>query len=144
MASLSAVINGGGLGQIGDIIHNVSTALSGREDDIRDLLTRLDNFIGTLDAQHDHIVAAMAQLNRVAATFAGQRERHRPRRCQDPAGSRCADQSAPQIVTALDRLRDLQRHRHRAGQRHPGRPGGNLKNLEPTLQRPGRHRTRHR
>ena len=46
LSSLSVVVNGGGLGQIGDIIHNFSTALSGREADVRDLLTRLDNFVG--------------------------------------------------------------------------------------------------
>ena len=31
LSSLSAVVNGGGLGQIGDIIHNFNAALSGRE-----------------------------------------------------------------------------------------------------------------
>ena len=36
----------GGLGQLGDIIHNFNAALSGREPEIRELLTRLDNFVG--------------------------------------------------------------------------------------------------
>ena len=31
-ASLAAVVNGGGLGQIGDIIHNFNAALSGHQD----------------------------------------------------------------------------------------------------------------
>ena len=59
LSSLSAVVNGGGLGQIGDIIHNFNAALSGRETEIRELLTRLDTFIGTLDAQRDNLVATI-------------------------------------------------------------------------------------
>lgn len=74
LSSLSAVVNGGGLGQIGDIVHNFSAAVSGREPEIRELLTRLDNFVGVLDAQRDNIIASIQQLNRVAGTFAGQRE----------------------------------------------------------------------
>ncbi len=74
LSSLSAVANGGGLGQIGDIIHNFSSALSGREPEIRELLTRLDNFVGVLDTQRDNIIASIQQLNRVAGTFAGQRD----------------------------------------------------------------------
>jgi len=74
LSSLSTVVNGGGLGQIGDIIHNFSTAVSGREPEIRELLTRLDNFVGVLDQQRDNIIATIQQLKRVAGTFASQRE----------------------------------------------------------------------
>jgi virulence factor Mce-like protein len=73
LSSLSTVVNGGGLGQISDVIHNFSIAVSGREPQIRELLTRLDNFVGVLDAQRDNIVASIQQLNRVAGTFASQR-----------------------------------------------------------------------
>jgi virulence factor Mce-like protein len=73
LSSLSAVVNAGGLGQIGDIIHNVNATLSGREDAIRDLLTRLDTFVGTVDGQRDEINSAIKSLNRLAATIAGQR-----------------------------------------------------------------------
>ena len=51
LSSLAAVVNGGGLGQIGDIIHNFNAALSGRQDAVRDLITRLDTFVGTLYQQ---------------------------------------------------------------------------------------------
>jgi len=74
LSSLSTVVNAGGLGQIGDIIHNFNIALSGREPQIRELLTRLDNFVGVLDAQRDNIIASIQQLRRVAGTFAGQRD----------------------------------------------------------------------
>ena len=74
LSSLSTVVNAGGLGQIGDIIHNFNAALSGREPQIRELLTRLDNFVGVLDQQRDNIIASIQQLRRVAGTFAGQRD----------------------------------------------------------------------
>ena len=51
--------NAGGLGQIGDIIHNTNIALSGREPQIRELLTRLDNVVGVLDQQRDNIIATI-------------------------------------------------------------------------------------
>ena len=41
---------------------------------IRELLTRLDNFVGVLDQQRDNIIASIQQLRRVAGTFAGQRD----------------------------------------------------------------------
>lgn len=74
LSALSVVVNGGGLGQMGDIIHNFSAMTAGRETDIRDLLTRLDRFVGVLDGQRDNIIASIQQLNRVAGTFAGQTE----------------------------------------------------------------------
>src|SRR5260370_20458978 len=74
LSSLSAVINGGGLGQFGDIIHNANAALSGHESQIRDLLTRLDDFVGALDDQRDSLIASAREMNPFAATFAGQRD----------------------------------------------------------------------
>src|SRR5690242_6184572 len=75
LSSLSAVVNAGGLGQIGDVVHNFSVALGdGRAAEVRELLTRLDNFVGVLDQQRDNIVASIQQLNRVAGKFAGQRD----------------------------------------------------------------------
>ena len=40
LSSLSVVVNGGGLGQFGEIVHNFNAALSGRAGAVRDLLTR--------------------------------------------------------------------------------------------------------
>ena len=73
LSALSVVVNGGGLGQIGDIIHEFSAALGGRSDQIRDLLTRLNDFVGLLATQRDSIGGQFA-LNRLAGTFAGQQE----------------------------------------------------------------------
>lgn len=74
LSALSVVVNGGGLGQIGDIVHEFNTALNGRQDQIRDLLGRLNDFVGMLAAQRDSINASIASLNRLADVFAGQRD----------------------------------------------------------------------
>lgn len=68
------ILNAGGLGQIGDVIHNFNAALSGHASDARDLLERLDRFVGTLDRQRDNLVASIRALDRLSATFAGQRD----------------------------------------------------------------------
>jgi virulence factor Mce-like protein len=74
LASVSALVNSGGLGQIGDIIHNMNAALSGHEPQLRDLLGRLDRLVGTFDAQRDDLVEAMRALERLSGTFGDQRE----------------------------------------------------------------------
>ena len=104
LSSLSTVVNGGGLGQIGDIIHNFNLALSGREPQIRELLTRLDTFVGTLDAQRDNIIASIQQLNRVAGTFAGQREVIDRALKQIPPALDVLIRERPRLTTALTKL----------------------------------------
>lgn len=74
LSSLAAVVNGGGLGQVGDIVHNFNTALNGRGDVVRDLIARLDTFVGTLYQQRDNIIATINELNRFASTLGGQQE----------------------------------------------------------------------
>jgi phospholipid/cholesterol/gamma-HCH transport system substrate-binding protein len=107
LSSLSVVVNGGGLGQLGDIINNFNTALSGREPEIRELLTRLDNFVGVLDQQRDNIIAAIQQLNRVAGTFAGQRDVIDRALKDIPPALDVLIRERPTLTTALERLGTL-------------------------------------
>jgi phospholipid/cholesterol/gamma-HCH transport system substrate-binding protein len=104
LSSLSVVVNGGGLGQIGDIIHNFNAALSGREPEIRELLTRLDNFIGVLDQQRDNIIASIQQLRRLAGTFAGQRDVIDRALKEIPPALDVLIRERPRLTTALERL----------------------------------------
>jgi phospholipid/cholesterol/gamma-HCH transport system substrate-binding protein len=69
----SMLFNGGGLGQIQDITAAFSTAFVGRENDLRGLITRLDEFIGQLDEQKNDIIAATDSINNLAGQFAAQR-----------------------------------------------------------------------
>jgi virulence factor Mce-like protein len=104
LASLSTIANAGGLGQIGDIIHNFSAAVSGREPEIRELLTRLDEFVGTLDAQRDNIIESIRQLNRVAGKFANQREVIDRALKDIPPAIDVLIKERPNLTTALQKL----------------------------------------
>jgi phospholipid/cholesterol/gamma-HCH transport system substrate-binding protein len=72
LAALSAVLNGGGLGQIQDITEAFSTAFRGREHDLRSLIGQLDKFTAYLNDQKGDIIAATESLNRLVGKFAAQ------------------------------------------------------------------------
>ena len=107
LSSLSTVVNAGGLGQLGDIVHNVSAALSGREGEARDLLGRLDRFVGVFDAQSADVVASLQALDRLAATLAAQNEVLANALRKLPPALRALEEERPRLTTALDRLRVL-------------------------------------
>ncbi|MFD4182959.1 MCE family protein [Rhodococcus sp. NPDC058514] len=73
LASLSLVLNGGGLAQVNDITRELGSALSGRESSVRSLLGGLDTALASLDGQKQEIVTAMDGLNRLAADVAAHR-----------------------------------------------------------------------
>ena len=134
LASLSLVINTGGLAQLGDIIHNFNTALSGREQDLRDLLTRFDTFIGTLDDQRDNIVASIQSLNRLADTFAGQREVLTQALKKIPPALDVLIKERPHITTALEKLGTFSDTATRLVNDAKADLVRNLQNLEPTIR----------
>ena len=134
LSSLGAVVNGGGLGQIGEVIHNFSVALSGREGALRDLLTRLDTFVGTLDQQRNNIVDSIQALNRLAATFAGQRDVLTEALRKIPPALDVLIRERPRLTTALDRLRVFSNTATRVINDTQADLVKNLQNLEPTIR----------
>ena len=134
MSSLSVVVNGGGLGQAGDILREFNAALNGREGQIRDLLTRLNDFVGMLDSQRDQINASITALNRLSATFAGQRDVITAALHRIPPALDVLARERPRITTALQKLGTFSDtatgliHDTQADLVH------NLQNLEPTLR----------
>ncbi len=104
LSSLSVILNAGGLGQIGDIIHNFGTALSGHTGDVRDLLGRLDKFIGVLNDQRGNLVASIQALNRLGATVAGQRDVITQALDKIPPALDVLIKERPRITTALNKL----------------------------------------
>lgn len=134
LALLSVVINSGGLAQLGDIIHNVNAALSGREGQIRDLLTRLDSFVGTLDRQRDNIVASIQGLNRLADTFAGERDVITQALRRLPPALEVLIRERPRITEALDKLRVFGDTATRLVNDTQADLVKNLQNLEPTIR----------
>ncbi|WP_407665431.1 virulence factor Mce family protein [Mycolicibacterium stellerae] len=72
LATLSMVLNGGGLGQVQDITEALSTAFRGREQDVRSLITQLGEFTTHLNDQTGDIIAATDSLNNLVGKFAVQ------------------------------------------------------------------------
>jgi phospholipid/cholesterol/gamma-HCH transport system substrate-binding protein len=134
LASLSTVVNGGGLGQVGDIIHNFNAALSGRQGDIRDLLTRLDDFIGIIDAQRDSIITTLQAVNRLGGTFANQRDVIERVLTEVPPALDVLIRERPRITAALDKLRVFSNTSTQLVNDTQADLVANLKHLEPTIR----------
>ena len=134
LSALSVVLNSGGLGQIGDIVHNFSAALSGHENDVRELLTRLDEFVGVLDQQRDRIVASIDALNRLAGTFASQRQVISDALRKIPPALDVLIRERPRFTSALDKLRVFSDTTTRLVNDAQADLVKDLQNLEPTLQ----------
>ena len=134
LSSLSLVVNAGGLGQLGDIIHNFNASVHGREKQIRDLLNRLDTFVGTLDAQRDNIIASIQALNRLAGTFAAQRDVITDALKKVPPALDVLIKERPNITTALEKLGTFSDTATRLVNDSEDDLVKNLQNLEPTLK----------
>ncbi|WP_164478583.1 virulence factor Mce family protein [Mycolicibacterium stellerae] len=96
LAAVSLLFNGGGVGQLHDIVETLSTALRGREKDLRSLIEQLDRFVGYVDGQTGDIIDATTSLDRLAGTFANQRP--------------VVDRALQTIPDALSVLKDEREH----------------------------------
>lgn len=134
LSALSIVVNGGGLGQIGDIVREFNAALNGRQDKIRDLLTRLNDFVGLLATQRDSINASIASLNRLAGTFAGQRDVLTSALERIPPALDVLVKQRPQITTALEKFGTFSNLATGLVNDTQADLVRNLANLEPTLR----------
>ena len=134
LSSLSLVVNGGGLGQIGDIIHNFSAALAGRGGAVRDLINRFDTFVGTLDQQRDNIVASITALDQLAGTFAAQRDVITEALRKLPPALAVLIKERPRLTAALDHLRTFSNTATGLINDTQADLVRNLKNLEPTIK----------
>ena len=74
LGALSLLLSGGGLPQIRTITHELDDALSGRTAAVRDLLARLNTFVGGLDKQKDKITQAIENVDVLAARLDKQKQ----------------------------------------------------------------------
>jgi virulence factor Mce-like protein len=134
LSSLSLIVNGGGLSQIGEIIHNFSAALAGRGGAVRDLINRFDTFVGTLDQQRDNIVASIQALDQLGGTFAAQRDVLTQALRKVPPALDVLIQERPRLTAALDGLRKFSNTATGLINDTQADLVRNLKNLEPTVK----------
>jgi len=74
LGALSLLLNGGGLQQIQVITTELNKALKGNEASVRDLLSQLNGFVGSLDKQKDEITTALVNIDKLAATLNRQKQ----------------------------------------------------------------------
>jgi virulence factor Mce-like protein len=134
LSSLSLIINGGGLSQIGEIIHNFSAALAGRGGAVRDLINRFDTFVGTLDQQRDNIVASIQALDQLGGTFAAQHDVITQALRKVPPALDVLIKERPRLTAALDGLRKFSNTATGLINDTQADLVRNLKNLEPTVK----------
>jgi phospholipid/cholesterol/gamma-HCH transport system substrate-binding protein len=134
LSSLAAVVNGGGLGQIGEIIGNFNTALSGRQDAVRDLIARLDTLAGTLYQQRDNIIATIDELNRFAQRLGSQQEILTRALNKIPPALDVLLEERPRLTTALTKLGAFSDTVSGLVDDTQADLVRNLQNLEPTLR----------
>lgn len=95
LGAASMLLNGGGIAQVGDITEALSTALHGREDDLRSLLHQVDTFMGAMNSQTEDIIAATDSLDGLLGQFAAQK----------PTMDKAFD-TIPDALTVLNAKRD--------------------------------------
>ncbi|BBY80474.1 MCE family protein [Mycolicibacterium pulveris] len=134
LSSLSVVVNAGGLGQVGDFVHSTAAALSGREADVRDLIDRLDTFVGTVDEQRDRFAASVEALDRLTAVLAAQRSDITDALHTVPPALDVLLQERAQFVTAMQKLGEFSDTATELVNSTQDDLVRNLTNLEPTLK----------
>lgn len=134
LSALSLLINSGGVAQIGDIIHSVNDALHGRENQIRDALTRLDTFLGVVDRQHDNITATIDGLDRLTATLAAQNTTIADALHDIPPALDVLIRERPRLTAALTKLHTFSDITTRLINDSQTDLVTDLKNLEPALR----------
>ncbi|MGV0713892.1 MCE family protein [Mycolicibacterium sp. XJ662] len=134
LSSLSVVVNAGGLGQIGDFVHSTASALSGREAEVRELITRLDTIVGTVDEQRDRFAASIHALDRFTATLAAQRSDISEALHTLPPALDVLLQERAQLVTAMQKLGEFSDTATQLVNSTQDDLVRNLTNLEPTLK----------
>lgn len=134
LSALSVLVNGGGLGKIGELVNEIDAALDGRQDQMRELLARLDHFVGMLATQRVAINDSISALNRLACTMAGQRDVISEALHRIPPALDVLTKERPRITTALQKFgkfSDTATHLVKATQDDLVT---NLRNLEPTVR----------
>ena len=73
LGAVSLILNGGGIAQVQEVTHELSTAFMGRENDLRSLIQQLDLFIQYNNDQKDDIIAAAESLDNLVGQIAEQK-----------------------------------------------------------------------
>ena len=134
LASVSILLNGGGLGQLQEINQTFAKALAGREDDMRSLLTQLDIFIEQLNEQTDDIITATENLNALAGQVAAKNETVDRALTTIPQAISVLADSREKLADAIDALGKFSAIATSTVQQTKESLVANLRNIAPVLR----------
>lgn len=134
LSTLSAVVNSGGLGQIGDIVHSLGTALSTNPSQARELLVNLDTFVATLDDQQSDVVESIRALERLSTTLAAEQVVLDEALEEIPAVLDVLTRQRPRFTTALTKMGEFSDTTRSLVDEAGADLVTNLENLAPTVQ----------
>jgi phospholipid/cholesterol/gamma-HCH transport system substrate-binding protein len=135
LGALSLLLNGGGVAQLKTIETELNAALRGNESTVRDLLGRLDDVVGSLDAQKSQIVRAIDSIDALSATLAT-RQGDIATALEDlPAGLKVLADQRRQLTTMLTALSDLGDVGSRVIEESTDDTVANLRALQPVLSK---------
>jgi len=133
--ALSDLLNGGGVQQLQTISVELSKTLTGREGQVRDLLTQLDTLTTNLDAHRADIERALDSLDALSTTLAKQRVVLTDALTKLAPGLQALDKERTDLVTLLGSLDNLGSTTKRVLAETQVNTLHDLSSLEPTLSR---------
>jgi phospholipid/cholesterol/gamma-HCH transport system substrate-binding protein len=137
LGALSMLLNGGGVDQLDNIAKQLNAATSGRETDIRNLLSNADQLVTTLDSQSGDITRALDGLNRLASTLNSQKDQLVGAVDKLGPGLQVLAQQRTQLVTMLQALQNLSGVTVDTVNKSQANLVADLRALLPTLQKLG-------
>jgi phospholipid/cholesterol/gamma-HCH transport system substrate-binding protein len=134
LGALSFVLSGGGIGQLRTISSELNKMMTGRTEDLRDLLGRINTLVATLDDQKGDIIRAMEGIDKLSATL--NRERQTIGEAIDAIGPavKVLDDQHEALVTMLRELDKLGQVGTRVIRGSRANLVATLRHLEPSLR----------
>ena len=74
LGALSFLLSGGGIGQLQTITFELNEMMEGRTGKIKNVLSRLNTLVGTLDAQKGDIIQALKSINGLSKTLVAEKK----------------------------------------------------------------------
>ncbi|WP_060577419.1 MCE family protein [Pseudonocardia sp. EC080610-09] len=135
LGALSVVLNGSGLQQVRTITTELNQVFDGRQNDLRDLVGNLDQFVGGLDAQRDDIVRAIESVNRLGATLNSDRETLARGIDTIPSALKVLNEDRENLVRTLENLQRLDAAVGTLSDQSKEDLLANLRQVRPAIQR---------
>lgn len=133
LAAMSMLLNGGGVGQLKIIEAELNDAMRGNSAELRDLVTQLSTFVGTLDQQKAEIVRAIDAVDRLSSRLAARTDDLQRILDETPKGLRILADQRTQLTTMLVALSRLGKVGTRVIRGTEADLLANLRSLRPVL-----------